>query len=175
MERVHQEPIGALPGQARQPGVHPGDIDGDGGVLDRPGVEEGRHQGELVIFAAVVERGVVLPGIPESAHRFELLAQLAHHRLGPGHTKAALDVRLDLRAQAEDEAPLGGLGQVPGAVGQGSRAAGKGNRHGRAIREPLGVLGDQYARHERIVQGLGAPQGIKTQRVGGFGNRRDSG
>ncbi len=102
-----------------------------------------------------------------------MLAQLAYYRIGPGHAETTLDMRLDLRAQTEDETTAGGLRQIPGAVGQGSRAAGEGNGDGGAETQPLAVFGDQRTGQERVVDGLGGPKGREAGRFSPTGDLRD--
>ncbi len=170
MKGVGEKAIRQLAGQACQAGVNPGNIDGDVRVADRTRIEERRHEGQLVVLAAEIKRLAGLPGMPEGPDSLDLLAQLADNRLGPGHAEAPLDVRLDLRPQTEDEAPFGGLRQVPGGVGQGGRAAGEGNRHCGAELQCLRVLGDQRARQKGVVHGLGGPDGVKTSRLSRLGD-----
>jgi hypothetical protein len=163
------EAVARFAGQTRQARVNAGNEDGDGGVLDRSRVEERRHEGELVVLAAEVEALAGLPAVPNGAYGLDLFAQLAGGAVGPGQAKAALDVGLDLGAQAEDEAPARLRRQVPGRVRQGQRAAGKGDGHGGAKLEPLGVLGDERQRQEGVVLGLGGPHRGKA---GGLGRAR---
>ena len=126
------EALADLPGQFRQAGVDSGDVDGNGPTPDLTpgpspgkggergegsGIEERRHKRQLVVFAAEIQFRALLPAIPEGTDGGDLLAQFAGHGCGPGHPKAALDVRLDLGAQAKDEASAGLRRQVPGSVG----------------------------------------------------------
>ncbi|MCX7853120.1 MAG: hypothetical protein N2383_10085 [Caldilineales bacterium] len=123
--------VAQLPRQLTQVAIDPGDVDGDGRMGDGAGVEEGRHQGQFVEFPAEVEPAAVLPHIPDVTQGQDVLAQ-PWGRCAPGHAKTALDVGLDLGAQAEDETPLAVAGQVPGYIGRVHGAAGKGHGDGRA-------------------------------------------
>src|SRR4051812_33854672 len=104
MERMDVEAIAGLAGQARQPFVHASDIDRDVRVGDWAGVEEWRHQRVLVELALVAQPSTGLPGRPDRAQRADIIAQPRDRRI-PGCAVAPLDMRLDLRAQAKDEAP----------------------------------------------------------------------
>ena len=88
-------------------------------VRVRAGVEERRHQRVLVELAAEVELRARVPAVPDRADRED---HLAHPRRGvaPRHREALLDVRLDLRAEPEDEAAAS---RTPGGRSRCSRAA----------------------------------------------------
>ena len=129
--------------------------------------KEGRHQPQRVELTAVVERRPAgAPARPHFAHGFDCLPQLAH-RLLPAHAKAQHDVRLDLRAQPQQEAPLAVALQVPRQVRQRCGRAGKGHGNGRAQRDALRVFGGQCQRQERIVAGLGRPHAVEAHRLNG--------
>ncbi len=72
-----------------------------------------------------------------------------------------------MRAQPQDEPPTGLGSQVPGRVGQVGRAAGERDGDCRAEVHARGVLGDQRAGQERVVLGLGRPQGSEAGLLGG--------
>ncbi len=129
MKGMDVKAVAEFPGQFGQPGVYPGNINRDFGIIVRPGVEKRRHERDFVILAAKIERRVGLPGFPQGADDLNLLPELAGDRGGPLHPEAALDVGLDLRPQPEDEAPLRLGGQIPGGVGNrcGRTAKGNGN------------------------------------------------
>ena len=162
VEGVHQEAVGHLARQPGQAGVDARDVNGNVGVLDGAGVEERRHEGEFVVFAAEVEALAMLPCVPEGAHGQNLLPQFAHHGIRPRHAKAAGDVRLDLRSQAEDEASIRGCGQIPRGVGQVGGAAGKGNGDRGAECHAAGVLGNQRTGQKGVVLGFRCPDGGKA-------------
>jgi hypothetical protein len=129
---------------------------------DRARVEERRHQRQLVILAAEIQRLVGLPGMPQRPDRLDLFAQLAHYGFRPGHAETALDMGFDLGAQPQDKTALGSLGQVPGQVSQVSRAAGESDCHCRAKRQFLSVFSDQDPRQERVMLGFRSPYRLKA-------------
>src|SRR5512146_1229050 len=63
--------------KTRQAFVHPGNVDRDGGVLNRARIEERRHERQLVVRPAEVQLGAVLPTIPECTGSQNLLTELA--------------------------------------------------------------------------------------------------
>ena len=77
--------------------------------------------------------------------------------MAPLHREALGDVRLDLAAEAEDEAPLREGLQVPRRVGERHRRPGEGDGDRRAEFEMFGVLGAEQQRQERVVRCLGRP------------------
>lgn len=89
---MHEESIRSLACQLRQTRVDAGDINRDIWIRDRTWVEEGGHQGQLVITPAEVQGLTSLPGMPECPNRLDLLAQHANHQFGPGHPKPLFDM-----------------------------------------------------------------------------------
>src|SRR3970282_1491011 len=116
------------------------DVDGDARVLDGPRVEEGRHEVEAVGLPAKIEPRARLPALPDRAERQHHFAQAWARRL-PRDREAPQVVRLDLGAQAEDEAAARDLLEIPGRVGEDHRATGKGDGDGRAQLDAPGVGG----------------------------------
>ena len=91
----------------------------------RPGVEERRHQRVGVEVAAEVELRAVVPAGPDGTDGQDELAH-AGRRVRPLHAEPLGDVRLDLRAEAEQEAALrrttaGRRRSGPGSSGCGRR------------------------------------------------------
>src|SRR5262249_33609238 len=101
-----------------QPFIDPGNVDRNLRTIDRSGIEEGRHQGQLVVFPAEVKLRAILPGVPECSDGEDLLAQLSGNGFRPSQAEAPLDMRLDLGPKPKYEAPAGLGGQVPGSLGQ---------------------------------------------------------
>ena len=158
-EPVAEEPVARLAGHLGHALAHPGQE--DLGVAVRVGarVEERRHQGVGVEVAAEVERGAVVPAVPDGADGEDHLAH-ARRRRRPLHGEALGDVRLDLGAEAEDEpTPRVGL-QVVGDLGQVHRVAGEGHGDAGAELDVGGVLGREQEREEGVVRRLDAPQPV---------------
>ena len=78
------------------------------------------------MFAPVVERHVGEPAAPDRPQGLDILTHPGRRR-APGHREAAFVVALDLAAEAEDEAALGGPLQVPAHIGDRHGAAEKGD------------------------------------------------
>ena len=116
----------------------------------RAGIEERRHQRVPVELAAEVERRALVPGRPDRPDREHELAH-ALDRLRPRHREPLLDVRLDLRAEPETEASVRRELQVVRGLRERHRVARERDRdRGREL-HPLGVLGREQQREERIV------------------------
>ena len=133
------------------------------------GRPHGREQRQVPVVALVAER-LAAEALEDRPERQHVVAQA-----GPGrielHAVAPLDVRADLGAEAEPEAPAGGLGQLPRDLGGDHRAAGEGDgdagedvevgggERGRRAAEVGGApgLGDHEAREpgRRRVPGEG--------------------
>src|SRR5216117_4499698 len=106
----------------------------------------------------------VLPAVPDGPQRQDDLAQPRPRRLEL-HREAALVVALDLRTEAEAEAAVGRLLEVPRDVGGDHRAAWERDRDGGAELETSGRGGGDGQRQERIVLGLGRPQAVEAERL----------
>src|SRR5918996_3027586 len=103
VERMDVQPLAHLAGHAAHVLVDAGDVHGDFGMLDRPWIEERRHEVEPVELSLEIQLGPVLPAIPDRPQRQHDLAHARRRRL-PLHGEPALVVPFDLRAQAQDEA-----------------------------------------------------------------------
>ena len=122
-------------------------------VLDRPRVEERRHQRELVVLAPERRPRAVLPVVPDRADHLDVLAQPRPRRRVPRRPVATDVVALHLRPQPEQEAPVRELLQVPRQLRRHHRAARERDRHRRAerrasmcARRPAAAAGTDRAR-----------------------------
>ena len=157
---VAQEPVAHLAGDLGHQLADAGEEDArhpEAVEVARRRREERRHQRVRVELAAELQRR---PGEPRVPDRPDGEDQLAHprRRVAPRHREALRDVRLDLAAEAEDEAALGERLQVPRQVGERHRVAGEGDGDRRAQLELRRVLGGEQQRQERVVARLGGPR-----------------
>src|SRR5213593_1341043 len=102
MQWMHVKPLTQFPRQTTHERVDASNIDGGHRVGHMFGAEKRRHQGEAIKFAAKVERGTVLPAVPDGPHRYNHLAQLLRRGL-PLDPKASLIVTLDLGAKPQNK------------------------------------------------------------------------
>src|SRR5207247_878209 len=104
-EAVQQDPVGDLARDLGHALADGGEEHLRDAVRVGTGVEERRHEGVPVELAAEVELLAFVPARPDGAHRED---ELAHplRRVRPRHREPLLDVRLDLAAEAQDEAAL---------------------------------------------------------------------
>src|SRR4051812_2536066 len=109
-------------------------------MLDRAGVEERRHQRELVVLASERRPRGVLPVVPDRPNHMDVLAKPRAGRRIPWRAVATDVVALHLRAEAEEKAAVGELLQVPRELRRDHRAAWEGDGHGRAQGELRCVL-----------------------------------
>ena len=110
--------VEAVAGLAREPGeagVDAGYVDRDLRVLYRAWVEERRHEGVPVELALEVQGSFGLERLPDRPQGLDVLPEARGGPL-PGHREAAGYVGLDLRAEAEQEAALGEVLEVPGGL-----------------------------------------------------------
>src|SRR3954453_294717 len=82
------------------------------------------------------------------------------HRMTPRHAEAPLDVRPNLRAQAEIEAARRVRLQIPPEVGDGHRVACERDRNAGSDLETRRVFGSEHHRQERIVVDLARPPAV---------------
>ena len=82
-------------------------------------------------------------------------------------------MRLDLRAESQDESSAGLRGQIPGGVSQIGGRTRERNRDGRAELHSRGMFGDQRAGKKRIVLGFLSPQRVEADFFRGFCDRGD--
>ena len=136
-EAVAQEAVAHLAGHLGHQLADAGQEDLGVAVRVRARVEERGHQGVRVEVALEVELGAVVPRRPDGADGQDHLPH-AGGGLRPRHREALRDVRLDLAAEAEDEAAAGRGLQVPGDLGQVHRVAGEGHGDAGAQLDPLG-------------------------------------
>jgi hypothetical protein len=161
VEGVDVEAVADLAGQGRQTGVDAGDVDRDLRVLYRTGVEERRHEGVPVELALEVQRLASLERIPDGAQSAYVLAQPRDGSV-PGHGEAAPYVRFDLSTEAEDEASVGEVLEIPGSLGYLHRGAGESDGYGGAELYPLRGVGGYGERQERVVLRLAGPESGET-------------
>ena len=109
--------VGHLAGHPAIPRVDGANKDGGRGHIERAGVEHGRHQVEAKEITFEIEPRIILKAIPDGANCQNIFLQLRPWRI-PLQAEAALVMRLDLGTQAKHKAPMGGVLQIPGTVGQ---------------------------------------------------------
>ena len=153
VERVDQQPVGHLGGHRHH--LRPEATDQDPRHAEGVGarVERGRHQrvgGEL---AAEVE---LLPGLPAPQHRVRGLHDLPHagDRTCELGAVALLDVRPDLAAEPQPEAPLREQLEVVGLVREVHGAAGERDGHVGHEVEVGAAARREDQRHEDVVRAL---------------------
>ena len=172
-ERVEQDAVAALSGQGQHGRPDAGQPDGDGMVVGF-GYPERRHQRVPVVGTFVVEPLTGAPGLPDRRQRLEEVAHLLD-RPAPRHREPSLDVGLHLAAEPEPEPAAGYVGQLPGGLGDGHRAAGEGYGDGRADLGRARGGGGGVAVQERVVARLGDPHRAVPGGLGGGCLRADRG
>ncbi len=161
---VQPEPVAQLAGEAPHVGVHGGDLDGDVRVLDGARVEERRHQAELVVLALELWSPSVLEAVEHRLHAQDVLAQPRPGRRGPRRRVTPLDVGLHLGTEADREAALRKVLEVPRHLGGRHGAARKGDGDVGGQPHALGVLGRDRQRKERVVARFGRGHTVEAQR-----------
>src|SRR5262245_51117263 len=142
----------------------------DGGQEDRRAAvghrraEHRRHQRVRVELAAELEPRAALPAAPDRAEREHELAH-ALHGARPRLAVALLDVRADLRAEAEHEASARERLEILREIGSRHRVAREGHRDRGAERDRLGALRREHERDERVVLALEAPRAREALRL----------
>ena len=171
-EAVAEHAVGAAARRGRHPLANRSEEDSRIAMRIRTWVEEVRHERVLVELAA---EGQLLAGSPAMPDRPERADELLHPRgrVTPRHGEPALDVRPDLRAEAELE---------PAAGYELDVVCQHGHVHG-VTRERDGDTGLQRdgrsrARGERerdkgIVSGLGDAESVVTVGLGGHSGGLD--
>ncbi len=130
-----------------------------------PGEKNGVISVWRVELAAEAQLGAVVPGVPDGPHGQD---ELAHpgRRVRPRHREALLDVRLDLAAEAEDEAALGRQLQVVGRASPGSSGCGRTRRRSRSrARGARCARPASEQREERVVRRLRRPDPVVARRL----------
>ena len=161
---MHEHPVGDLAGRLGHQRPDRREHDLRVAVRVRARVEERRHQGVRVELALEVERRVGRPGVPDRADREDELAH-ARRRLRPRHRVAPGDVRLDLRAEPEREAPARQRLDVVGLERDRHRVAREGDDDRRADLDRLGALGGDRAGEERDRSGSRTPTSRRSRRA----------
>jgi hypothetical protein len=179
-ERVQMDAVSHLAGHPQHPGIDGGDVERRVRDIDRSGGPLARQERQVVVVA-VERESLLTPERPVGgAHGEDVLPQ---PRTGGfvGRAVPALDVGLDLGAEAQPEAPSRCLCQLPGHRGGDHRAAGEGERDPGGdvdglvgqrsggtgeVRRPPG-LGDHHARHPGAAEpGDGAPEPVQLSGAG---------
>ena len=124
--------------------------------------KERRHQGVAVELTLELQRLLLVPGRED---RLRGLDEFAHppRRVRPRHAEAALDVRLDLRADAKGETALREGVEVMRHVRHRHGRAGERDGHPGLQAQALRMLGGEEQWKERIVRGLGADHAVESQ------------
>ena len=164
-EAVGVDAIGDVAGGAGHARPHAGEHDLGRGILDGAGVEVGVDEGELVVLGDVVGLLAGLEGVPDGLERADVVL---HARGGghPGDAEAALVVALHLAAEAEGEAALAQLLDVPRLHGEHHGHAGEGDGDGGGDLQPLrGVRRERGGEH-RVVRRLRHVGEVKTEFLG---------
>ena len=155
------EPVRDLTGRPAHPLVHPGEVDGDVGMVDGAGIEERVHQTEPVELALPVGAGAVLERVPDGAHAPDVVGHPSGRPV-EGHREAALDVRPYLGAEPEVEpAPAPPL-EVPRDLGHRERAPRERDRDVGADLEPAGGARRKGEGQERVVARLEGPRAVEA-------------
>src|SRR5215510_9286128 len=102
MQRMYVKPLTQFPRQVTHERVDASNIDGGYGIGHRFGAEKRRHQGQAIKFASKIERGTVLPTVPDGPHRYNHLAQLLRRGF-PLDPKASLIVTFDLGPEPQNK------------------------------------------------------------------------
>src|SRR4029453_1259210 len=127
----------------------------------RAGAEERGHEGGGVESAAELEPLAAVPPPPDRPHGLHELAH-AGIRLRPGLPEALLDVRADLRAEPENEAPTREELEVVREVGAYHRIAREGDRDRGREPHAARVLGRRRERQEGVVGALEREQPVEA-------------
>ena len=109
------EAVADLTREPGETGVDAGYVDRDLRMLYRAGVEERRHEGVTVELALELEGSFGLERLPDRTQGQDVLPEARRGPI-PGHGEAAGYVGFDLRAEAEHEAALGEVLEVPGGL-----------------------------------------------------------
>src|SRR5262249_27385537 len=122
--------------------------------------EKRRHQRVRIELAAESEPLAALPGLPDRAQRAH---ELAHARVGtrPGLAETLLDVRPDLRAEAEDESAARQELEVVGRVRAHHRIAREGDGNCGHELDTLGALCRRDELQEGVVLALEAEHPVE--------------
>ncbi len=164
-ERVEQDAVATLSGQGQHGRADPRQPHGDGMVVGF-GHPERRHQRVAVVRPFVVEPLTAAPRLPDRRQRVEEVTHLPD-RPTPRHREPPFDVGLHLAAEAEPEPSAGHVGELPGGLGDGHRAAGEGHGDGRADLGGARGVGGGVAVEERVVARFGDPHRPVTGGLGG--------
>ena len=130
------------------------------GVRDGAGVEERRHQVEVVVVAVELDRRPRLPSVPDVAERLNVLAHARRGR-GPIHAEPPHNVSADLAAEPQREPAAGQRLKVPGDIRHVHRAARERQRDGRPQPHALRMLRRDGQRQKRVVVRLRRAVGVE--------------
>src|SRR5215204_7216839 len=100
---MHMEAVTQFACKPGQTSIHASNVNWNDRMLNGSGVEERRHQCELVILTAIVQLCAVLPAIPQYTDCLNLFTQFTRYRFRPRHTKSSFDVCFHLCAKPKDE------------------------------------------------------------------------
>jgi hypothetical protein len=168
MERVHVEAVADLPGEVGEAGIDACDVDRDLWLLYRARVEERRHEGVAVEVPLEVQRPLGLERLPDRTQGQDVLAQ-PRDRPVPGHREAAGYVGPDLRAEAQHEASIREVLEVPGRLGRLHRGAREGDGYTGAQLYLMGFVRGYGQGQEGVVFGLAGPQAGEAKFFGRSG------
>src|SRR5581483_737118 len=152
VDRVVDEAVGHLPGQAGQLRLVGGDPDGDP-LPD--GRDEGAGEGAPVVLVELPFEGLQPAGdvalgedLPDDLDR---LLKPADRLLVAGHAVEALDPVADGRPEAEDDAAAGQPVEIHGGHGDLERVAGEGDLDAAGDLDPGGDGGAETHAHEGVA------------------------
>ena len=173
-ERVELHVVRFLGGDLQHDRTDGGDAQPRQRAVIGLGHEVGRHQGEAIVLALVVELAVALPRRPDRPHRLHVLAD-ARRRRRPRHGEAPLVVGAHLAADAERHARAAeARGEVPADIGHRHGRAGEGDGDAGVQLDALGGGAGDGQRQERLVPVLlGADAGVarRLDRLGSLADR----
>ena len=163
--------VGHLGRHADHPRVDGGHVDGGIGYVDGPRGPLGRQQVERPPLS-VEGQGLVSPkGGEDCLHGSDVLPEPGAWRVEVGPV-ATGDVRPDLRPQPQPEAPLGGLGQLPGRFG-GDHGAARERQGNAGCKLEVAHQCRRRARQVRRAASFGDNQAVEPDLGGIPGQRLD--
>ena len=151
-EAVGHHDVGHFARNASHGVAHQGEADLRVRVVDGPGVEVRRHQGEVVVLADVVRLLARAEALPDSAHHADVFLHARGRGAGPVSREAVLVVALHLRTEADGEAALAHVLDVPGFHGEDGRAAREGDSDARLHFQLRGVRRRERRGEHRVMR-----------------------
>ena len=126
------------------------------------GIEERRHQAELIVLAAVTKPRIILKCVPNGSQAFYVLAHLSD-RILPFFAERAFAMRPRLRAQTQRKSALGLARKIPGDLRAYHWASWKSKRLLRAKWDAGRLFGGECQQEERIMGGFRNPGAVESK------------